>query len=67
MHAPRDTPLSPLRQQPRSMSAAAAAWAPQADGLQTIVQLLTEYRQPGVNQAEARQRGRRLRLDAAPR
>ena len=31
-----------------------AAWAPQPEGLHTIVQLLTEYRQPGANQAQAR-------------
>ena len=31
-----------------------AAWEPQPEGLQTIVQLLTEFRQPGANQAQAR-------------
>ena len=35
-----------------------AAWAPQPEGLHTIVQLLTEYRQPGANQAQARPRSR---------
>jgi hypothetical protein len=31
-----------------------AAWEPQPEGLHTIVQLLTEFRQPGANQAQAR-------------
>ena len=28
-------------------------WAPQQAGLDTLTRLLTEYRQPGANQAQA--------------
>ena len=31
-----------------------ALWAPQQEGVNQILQLLTEYRQPGANQQQVR-------------
>lgn len=45
--------------------AAALAWAPQPELLQSLSQLLTEYRQPGADQQQARRLTPRTPGDAA--